>query len=104
MDELTGSLSAFAEFMGISSELLACAARRSEPALDENVAFRRWADTLPPRKLAHWLERLVFPSEPHARAEVLQKFRSRSSATSDAPGERRSSSRPARANASRPRR
>jgi hypothetical protein len=104
MGELTGPLAAFAEFIGISSELLACAARRSAPALDENVAVRRWADTLPPRMLAHWLERLVFPSEPHARAEVLQEFRSRSSAPSDAPGKRRSPSRPARANASRPRR
>jgi hypothetical protein len=74
MGELTGPLSTFAEFMGISTDVLARAAKRSPKDSNERVAFRRWVKRLPEREKARWLERLVFPPGPHARAELLAGF------------------------------
>jgi hypothetical protein len=106
MRELTGSLAAFAEFMGISPELIAYAARRSRQVSDERVAFRRWAKALPQRRLAQWLERLAFPRGPHARAELLREFRQRDARVDRATkaGTPRRASRTARGTAARPRR
>lgn len=107
MGALTGSLSAFSEFMGLSPELLARAAERARPVFDERVAFRRWASSLPERTLVHWLERLVFPRGPHDRAEILRGFRNRNGVRADRAtraSARRRTSRTARATAARRRR
>lgn len=103
MGALTGSLSAFAEFMGLPTELLERAAERSRPASDDRVAFVRWARALPQRRLAFWLERLVFPRGPHARAEVLREFRNRPELPKETLRRRRASRR-ARGTTARPHR
>jgi hypothetical protein len=103
MGALSGPLSAFAEFMGLPAGLLARAAERSRPASADRVAFVRWASALPQRRLASWLERLVFPRGPHARAEVLRELRNRAELPRET-SRRRRASRTARETAARPRR
>lgn len=83
MGELTGSLSAFAEFMGIPAEALARAEGLSPRRSVERDAFRRWVKTLPEREKARWLERLVFPRGPLARAELLAEVRREADASPD---------------------
>jgi hypothetical protein len=103
MRALTGPLSAFAEFMGLPAELVARAAERSRAASDDRIAFARWASALPQRRLALWLERLVFPRGPHTRAEVLREFRNRPEAPKETSSRRRTR-RTARGTAAHPRR
>ncbi len=77
LGELTASLQAFADFLGIDGDLLAAAAARSPEAsaTSSGLDVERWIATLPDAEKTDWLIRLVGGQESHLHAEMLRRFR-----------------------------
>lgn len=77
LDRLSAPLEAFAEFLRIDGDLIAVAAQHS-PDADE-AAFRKgledWLAALPAADKTEMLVRLATDDSPHARAELLRRFR-----------------------------
>ncbi|HNQ22591.1 MAG TPA: hypothetical protein PKK06_05800 [Phycisphaerae bacterium] len=78
LKELTAPLQAFADFIGIDTELIKVAAERSGPraANDPSTSkLKGWIRSLAATEKDEWLLRIARGDEPHARRSLLRRFR-----------------------------
>ncbi len=81
LGDLSASLRAFADFLRVDSDLIEIAAQRSASASTAGplaADLQRWIVALPDSEKNELLLRLAEGSDPHLRAELLQRFRSAS--------------------------